>query len=89
MNVIVGLLIPFIGTTLGAMMVLFMRKEINNHLQRVLTGFAAGVMVSASFWSLLIPGRDGKTPYASGRVCRRAKERIEKNNHAGTRCGNP
>ncbi|MDY3301994.1 MAG: ZIP family metal transporter [Lachnospiraceae bacterium] len=55
MNVIVGLLIPFIGTTLGAMMVLFMRKEINNHLQRVLTGFAAGVMVSASFWSLLIP----------------------------------
>ncbi len=57
-NVIVGLLIPFAGTTLGAMMVLFMKKEIDNNLQRALTGFAAGVMVSASFWSLLIPAVD-------------------------------
>ncbi len=57
-NVIAGLLIPFAGTALGAMMVLFMKNEINNNLQRVLTGFAAGVMVSASFWSLLIPAVD-------------------------------
>ncbi len=75
MNVIVGLLIPFIGTTLGAMMVLFMKREIDNQLQRVLTGFAAGVMVSASFWSLLIPaveqakestGKTGVIPAVAG-----------------------
>lgn len=54
-NVLIGLMVPFIGTSLGAMMVLFMKKEINEHLQKLLTGFAAGVMVSASFWSLLIP----------------------------------
>lgn len=58
LNVIAGLMIPFVGTTLGAMMVLFMKNEINNNLQRALTGFAAGVMVSASFWSLLIPAVD-------------------------------
>ena len=60
-NVIAGLLIPFAGTALGAMMVLFMKNEINNNLQRMLTGFAAGVMVSASFWSLLIPAVDQGT----------------------------
>lgn len=54
-NVLTGLIIPFIGTTLGSCMVLFLKNEINWRLQRVLTGFAAGVMVSASFWSLLIP----------------------------------
>jgi len=53
--ILAGLMIPFAGTALGAMMVLFMKNEINNGLQRILTGFAAGVMVSASFWSLLIP----------------------------------
>jgi len=52
---IFGLMIPFAGTALGSMMVLFMKKEINMTLQKVLTGFAAGVMVSASFWSLLLP----------------------------------
>lgn len=51
----IGLLIPFVGTSLGAMMVLLMKNQIKPSLQRVLTGFAAGVMVSASFWSLLIP----------------------------------
>lgn len=61
LNIIAGLLIPFAGTTLGAMMVLFMKNEINNNLQRILTGFAAGVMVSASFWSLLIPAVDQAT----------------------------
>lgn len=52
---LIGLLIPFLGTALGSMMVLFMKNEMNQNLQRILTGFAAGVMVSASFWSLLIP----------------------------------
>lgn len=54
-RVLIGLFVPFLGTALGAMMVLFMKNEINQNLQRGLTGFAAGVMVSASFWSLLIP----------------------------------
>lgn len=55
LNVIIGLIIPFIGTGLGAMMVLIMKDMINPKLQKALTGFAAGVMISASFWSLLIP----------------------------------
>ena len=55
MSVFIGLMIPFVGTSLGAMMVLFMKKQIDIGIQRILTGFAAGVMVSASFWSLLIP----------------------------------
>lgn len=50
-----GLMIPFIGTSLGAMCVLFMKKQMNQTLQRALTGFAAGVMVAASVWSLIIP----------------------------------
>lgn len=54
-QVIHGVLIPFFGTSLGAAMVFFLRKEISKELQRVLTGFAAGVMVAASFWSLLLP----------------------------------
>lgn len=54
-EMIIGLLIPFAGTVLGAMMVIFMKNEINKNLQKVLNGFAAGVMVSASFWSLLLP----------------------------------
>lgn len=55
MNIFWGLMIPFVGTALGSMMVLFMKNEINRSLQKILTGFAAGVMVSASFWSLLLP----------------------------------
>lgn len=54
-TVIIGLLIPFIGTSLGAAMVFFFSKQISNDLQKVFTGFAAGVMVAASFWSLLAP----------------------------------
>lgn len=50
-----GILIPFIGTTLGAACVLFLKRNINYTIQRALTGFAAGVMVAASVWSLLIP----------------------------------
>lgn len=50
-----GLLIPFAGTSLGAACVFFMRKSLNEMVQRALTGFAAGVMVAASIWSLLLP----------------------------------
>lgn len=53
-----GLLIPFFGTTLGAACVFFMKKGLNEKVQRSLTGFAAGVMVAASIWSLLIPAMD-------------------------------
>ena len=54
-DVALGLLIPFLGTALGAGCVFFMKKELNKTVQRALTGFAAGVMVAASIWSLLIP----------------------------------
>lgn len=50
-----GILLPFLGTTLGAACVFFMKKSMNQMLQRALTGFAAGVMVAASVWSLIIP----------------------------------
>lgn len=60
-SVFIGLIVPFIGTAFGAMMVLFMKNEMNQSLQRALTGFAAGVMVSASFWSLLIPAVEQAT----------------------------
>ena len=50
-----GILIPFLGTTLGAACVFFMRRQLGDVIQRILTGFAAGVMVAASIWSLLIP----------------------------------
>ena len=57
-DIIIGLLIPFIGTSLGSACVFFMRKEMNRMLQRALTGFAAGVMVAASIWSLIIPSME-------------------------------
>ena len=50
-----GIGIPFAGTVLGAACVLFMRRELHEQVQRGLTGFAAGIMVAASVWSLLIP----------------------------------
>lgn len=52
---LIGILIPFLGTTLGAAAVFFLRENLGRNLQRALTGFAAGVMVAASIWSLLIP----------------------------------
>lgn len=50
-----GVLLPFLGTSLGAAMVFVLKREIPGTVQKVLTGFAAGVMVAASFWSLLQP----------------------------------
>lgn len=56
-----GLLLPLLGTSLGSAMVLFMKNAINERVQRLLTGFAAGVMVAASVWSLLIPSMEQAT----------------------------
>ena len=53
-----GILIPFLGTSLGAASVFFLKKTLGDRIQRALTGFAAGVMVAASIWSLLIPAMD-------------------------------
>ena len=58
MEVLYGLLIPFAGTALGAGCVFFMKKELSIMVQRALTGFASGVMVAASIWSLIIPAMD-------------------------------
>ena len=55
MEAFYGILIPFLGTSLGAACVFFLRKTLSDAVQRALTGFAAGVMVAASVWSLLIP----------------------------------
>ena len=73
-NVLLGILIPFAGTALGSAMVFFMKKEMNERLQKLLLGFASGVMIAASVWSLLIPAiemaeREGTTawiPAAAG-----------------------
>lgn len=54
-DVLCGLSIPFIGTALGAAAVLFMKKELGAGVSRALTGFAAGVMIAASVWSLILP----------------------------------
>ena len=53
--VILGILIPFLGTTLGSAMVFFLRKEMKPAIEKLLLGFASGVMIAASVWSLLIP----------------------------------
>ena len=53
-----GLLIPFLGTSLGSAMVFFMKKELDVRVQKILSGFAAGVMIAASVWSLLIPSME-------------------------------
>ncbi len=54
-TVVWGLLIPFIGTAAGAACVFFLKKDLKTGIQRALTGFAAGVMVAASIWSLIVP----------------------------------
>ena len=58
MDEMVILLIPLLGTTLGAAMVFFMKDNINAKIEKTLLGFAAGVMIAASVWSLLIPAID-------------------------------
>lgn len=63
LKVIIGILIPLLGTTLGAGVVFFMKEEMSSQLRKILTGFAAGVMVSASFWSLLRPAVEESSGY--------------------------
>lgn len=58
MQLFTGLMIPFLGTTLGAAMVFFMKKEMHRGVEKFLLGFASGVMIAASVWSLLIPAID-------------------------------
>ena len=55
MKVIIGILIPFIGTIIGSLLVFFMKKEINKKIEVIIYGFAAGVMMAALIWSLIIP----------------------------------
>ena len=61
MQIAEGILITFLGTSLGAAMVFFLKKQISSGVQKALTGFAAGVMVAASFWSLLQPALESST----------------------------
>ena len=58
LNVAEGILIPFLGTALGAACVFFLRGEMNPRLKKALGGFAAGIMTSASFFSLLLPSME-------------------------------
>lgn len=56
--ILLALLIPFLGTAVGASFVFFMRKDMSPRTQKVLLGFASGVMIAASIWSLLMPSMD-------------------------------
>ena len=72
-NIAAGVLIPLAGTSLGAAMVFFLKSEMNHRLRRVLLGFASGVMIAASVWSLLMPAIDmasaaGKTAWVPALV---------------------
>lgn len=58
MNVLSAVLLPFVGTGLGAALVFFMKGGMSRQMQRILTGFAAGVMVAACVWSLIIPAME-------------------------------
>ena len=61
--IIICLLVPFLGTVLGSALVFFMSKNINVKLEKILIGFAAGVMIAASVWSLLIPAIESSDKY--------------------------
>jgi len=58
-----GLLIPFLGTSLGSVLVFFMKDKINDKVQKILLGFASGVMIAASIWSLIIPAIEMSASY--------------------------
>lgn len=66
--IFLGIVIPFIGTTLGALCVYFIKKEFSHRLSYILNGFAAGVMIAASIWSLLIPAMEYESSLAFGRL---------------------
>lgn len=58
MKIILGIIIPFIGTSFGSAMVFFMKNTLNKKIEKLLLGLASGVMIAASVWSLLIPSLD-------------------------------
>lgn len=58
MDLLIGLSIPFLGTTLGSAMVFFMKDTINKKIEKMLLGFASGVMIAAAIWSLIVPSID-------------------------------
>ena len=58
LEIILGLLFPFLGTTIGASLVFLLKDKLNSKVQKVLLGFASGVMIAASVWSLIIPAID-------------------------------
>ena len=67
-KIFLGIIIPFLGTLLGATCVFFLKKNINQRLIKALNGFAAGVMIAASIWSLLIPAMEYESSQAFGRL---------------------
>ncbi len=67
-GLVIGLLIPFLGTVLGSAFVFFMKKDMPVLLQKTLLGFASGVMVAASVWSLLIPSIEMSSDAGKGAV---------------------
>lgn len=55
LSTLIALTLPLLGTTLGSAFVFFLKKDMNDLVQKILLGFAAGVMIAASIWSLLMP----------------------------------
>lgn len=68
MEIFQGIMIPFLGTSLGAALVFFLKRQISDTLSKILTGFAAGVMVAASFWSLLQPALESSSSFIPAAV---------------------
>lgn len=64
MKIVIGILIPFLGTVLGSLMVFFLKNHLNKKIENIILGFAAGVMVAASIWSLILPSLE-----MSKRIC--------------------
>ena len=73
MGLLVGILIPFLGTTLGSAMVFLMKDKMSNKVEKILLGFASGVMIAASVWSLIMPSinmaeEQGQVPWIPAAV---------------------
>ena len=75
-NVIIGILIPFIGTSMGAACVFFLKNEINDKLNGALLGLASGVMTAASIWSLLLPSLDMSEKWEGLHLFRQQQESL-------------
>ena len=58
MEIFIGVILPFIGTLIGSSFVFLMKNSLNKKVEKILLGFAAGVMIAASIWSLIIPSMD-------------------------------